>query len=134
MNLQTNRKRIVMFSTISLTDIVLLLLIFFLLSSTYIIQPGIKVHLPKAISADVESTDRIYITITEDLDYYLNQSPVSLGELGIQLKDLMDQSPDKVVIIQADRNLALEKAIEVLDIAKIAGAERFMIATQQSSE
>ena len=122
-----------MFSTLSLTDIVLLLLIFFLLSSSFIIQPGIKVNLPKAVSADVESSDRIYITITQDQTIYLNQQQILKGELGIQLKELLTKTPDKFVIIQADKNLSLEKTIEVIDIAKISGAEKFMIATQPGS-
>lgn len=130
MNFQMNRKKIIMFSTISLTDIVLLLLIFFLLSSSFIIQPGIKVHLPKAISADIESSNRIYITITRNQKIYLNQQPILKGELGVQLKKLLTTAPDKLIIIQADRNLSLGKTIEIIDIAKISGAEKFMIATQ----
>ncbi|HDQ00687.1 MAG TPA: biopolymer transporter ExbD, partial [bacterium] len=49
MNFQTNRKKIIAFSTISLTDIVLLLLIFFLLSSSFFVQPGLRISLPKAV-------------------------------------------------------------------------------------
>ena len=73
MAFQTNRKKIIMFSAISLTDIVLLLLIFFLLSSSFIVQPGIKVNLPKAVSSDKESNNRIFITIEKDQTIYLNQ-------------------------------------------------------------
>jgi biopolymer transport protein ExbD len=132
-NFQMSRKKIVLFSAISLTDIVLLLLIFFLLSSSFIIQPGIKVQLPKALSANVEPSDRIYITITRDHNIYLNQQRVLIGELGIKLKNLLSQTPDKLIIIQADKNLTLEKTIEVIDIAKMSGAEKFMIATQPQS-
>lgn len=130
MNFQMNRKKITMFSTISLTDIVLLLLIFFLLSSSFIIQPGIKVHLPKAVSSDTESSNRIYITITREGTLYLNQQPVLKGEIGIQLTALFSENPNKLVVIQADKNLTLEQTIEIIDIAKVAGAEKFMIATQ----
>jgi biopolymer transport protein ExbD len=130
MNFQMKRTRIVAFSTISLTDIVLLLLIFFLLSSSFFIQPGIKVNLPKAITGQVESKDRIYLTITKKESIYLNNEQILKSELGGKLKALLKNQPPKLVVIQADKDLTLEKAIEIVDIAKLAGAEKFMIATQ----
>ena len=130
MNFQMNSKKIIMFSAISLTDIVLLLLIFFLLSSSFIIQPGIKVQLPKAVSAETESSDRIYITVTRNQVIYLNQEQILKGELGIRLKEILTDDPDKLIVIQADKNLTLENTIEIIDITRIAGAQRFMIATQ----
>ena len=55
------------------------------------------------------------------------------GELGGKLKELLSDQPDKLVVIQADRDLTLEKAVEIVDIAKVAGASKFMIATQPGS-
>lgn len=133
MNFQMNRSKIVAFSTISLTDIVLLLLIFFLLSSSFFVQPGIKVNLPKAITGQVESKDRIYLTITKEDVLYLNNQPVLKSELGGRLAELLKDQPEKMVVIQADKELTLETAIEIVDIAKLAGAEKFMIATQPGS-
>ena len=130
MNFQMNRSKIIAFSTISLTDIVLLLLIFFLLSSSFFVQPGIKVNLPKAITGQVESKDRIYLTITKKDRLYLNNQPVLKSELGGRLTELLKDQPEKLVVIQADKELTLETAIEIVDIAKLAGAEKFMIATQ----
>ncbi len=130
MNFQMNRSKIIAFSTISLTDIVLLLLIFFLLSSSFFVQPGIKVNLPKAITGQIESKDRIYLTITKKDMLYLNNQPVLKSELGGKLTELLKDQPEKLVVIQADKELTLETAIEIVDIAKLAGAEKFMIATQ----
>jgi biopolymer transport protein ExbD len=133
MNFQMNRSKIIAFSTISLTDIVLLLLIFFLLSSSFFIQPGIKVTLPKAITGNIESKDRIYLTITKKELIYLNNQQILKSELGGKLKELLKDQSEKLVVIQADKELTLEIAIEVIDIAKLAGAEKFMIATQPGS-
>lgn len=133
MNFQINRTKIISFSTISLTDIVLLLLIFFLLSSSFFVQPGIKVNLPKAITGQMESKDRIYLTITKKEVIYLNNQRVLKSELGGKLKDLLKNQPDKLVVIQADKELTLETTVEIIDIAKLAGAEKFMIATQPGS-
>lgn len=133
MNFQMNRSKIIAFSTISLTDIVLLLLIFFLLSSSFFVQPGIKVSLPKAITGQVESKDRIYLTITKKDLLYLNNQLILKSELGGRLAELLKDQPEKLVVIQADKELTLETAIEIVDIAKLAGAEKFMIATQPGS-
>ncbi|HEX9975546.1 MAG TPA: biopolymer transporter ExbD [bacterium] len=134
MKFQTNRSKIVAFSTISLTDIVLLLLIFFLLTSSFFVQPGIKVTLPKAITGQVETKNRIYVTISQREDIFLNNQRVLKSELGGSLAGLLRDQAEKLVVIQADKVLTLEKVIEIIDIAKVAGAERFMIATQPGSQ
>lgn len=133
MKFQTTRNKIITFSTISLTDIVLLLLIFFLLSSSFFVQPGIRVNLPKAITGQVETKDRIYLTITKKELIYLNNQRVLKSEVGRKLKELLLTRSEKLVVIQADKDLTLEKMIEIVDLAKLAGAERFMIATQPGS-
>jgi len=131
MHFETTRKRMVMFSTISLTDIVLLLLIFFLLSSTFIVQPGIKVKLPKAASGQQDDSDKIYLTVTKSEQVFLNQEKVGRDQLGAKLRQLLAENPERVVVIRADKDLSLEATIRVIDQAKLAGAERFVIATER---
>jgi len=130
MKIETSRKRMVLFSTISLTDIVLLLLIFFLLTSSFVVQPGIKVKLPKAASGQQDETNKIFITVTLEDQIFLNQKKTSHSQLAVQLKQLLQDNPNKLVVIQADKDLSLEKTIRIVDTAKLAGAERFMIATE----
>lgn len=129
MKIATTRKRIVTYSAISLSDIVLLLLIFFLLTSSFMVQPGIKVKLPKAASGAQDDADKVYLTVTQRERLYLNQEPVSRDELAAKLRQIFSKTPDKLVVIRADKDLSLEATIRVIDIAKMAGAERFMIAT-----
>lgn len=129
MKIRTNKKRIVLFSAISLTDIVLLLLIFFMLTSSFVVQPGIKVKLPKAISGEQAEPDRIYLTVTKNEQVFLNQRQVNQAELGQQLRQTLSEHPDWLVVIRADKDLSLDATIRIIDIAKLAGAERFMIAT-----
>jgi biopolymer transport protein ExbD len=130
MSLQTNKKRLLYFSAISLTDIVLLLLIFFLLSSSFIVQPGIKVSLPKAATGVPDEAQQIIVSIDGKGQIYLNQKKISKANLGTKLRQLLAQNPQKLVVIQADKDLSLQKAVEIVDIAKLSGAQRFMIATQ----
>jgi biopolymer transport protein ExbD len=130
MEFRANRKLIVTFSAISLTDIVLLLLIFFLLSSSYVVQPGIRVELPKAVSAETSTEPRVVITVTREQEIFLNGRRVLLADLGAEVRKLLAQQPDQLVVIQADRDLSLARTIEVVDMAKMAGANRFLIATR----
>jgi len=130
MSLQTTKKRLLYFSAVSLTDIVLLLLIFFLLSSSFIVQPGIKVKLPKAQTGVPEEGQQILISITSRQEIYLNQEKIALADLGSRLRTLLAKAPERLVVIRADKDISLQKAVEVVDVAKLAGAQRFMIATE----
>ncbi|MFC1730241.1 ExbD/TolR family protein [candidate division KSB1 bacterium] len=131
MKIQAERKLLDTFSYSSLTDIVLLLLIFFLLSSTFIMQPGIKVRLPKSDTSDVHQEKSISITITENNAYYLNDRQVSITELPALLQQLLSLNEDQIVIIKPDQEVTMDKFVEVMDIAKIVGAEKFEIATER---
>ncbi|MFZ5515449.1 MAG: ExbD/TolR family protein [Candidatus Zhuqueibacterota bacterium] len=133
MKFQMTKQRLVAFSTISLTDIVLLLLIFFLLSSSFFVQPGIKVDLPKALTGQPEMRDRIYISITDRELIFVNHRKVAKSDLSYELSQLLKTHPEKMVVLQADKDLTVEVLVEVVDIAKLAGAQKFMIATQPGS-
>lgn len=132
MKIETNRKKMTVFSAISLTDIVLLLLIFFMLTSSFVVMPGIKVQLPKAASGEETTDDRVFISLTQGGQLYLNQTQISQAQLGEELRSILSRDPNRVVVIRADRNVSLDRAIRIVDIAKLAGAERFMIATEQA--
>lgn len=131
MNFERRNKRIIGFMAISLSDIVLLLLIYFLLTSTYVMQPGIKVKLPKAASGVQEESDKIYISVTRNEQLYLFDQPVGLADLSSRLRPMLQATPEKTVVIRADKDISLEATIRVIDTAKLAGAEKFLIATEK---
>jgi len=122
------------FSFISLADVVLLLLVFFLLSSTFIVQPGIRVRLPKAVTREEESERNILITLTKEGDLYLGDETVDPEAFPARLRSLLIDNPDQLIVLRADRDVSLSKAVQILDMAKGAGGERFLIATQPGSE
>jgi len=130
MKFETENKFLNTFSFSSLTDIVLLLLIFFLLSSSFIIQPGIKIQLPRTQTAAVHSEKSIYVTVTRAGSIYLNDNQISLGKLGAELRRFLVSGEKQVVVIRADKEVKLDLAVQVMDICKAAGAERFLIATR----
>jgi len=122
------------FNYASLTDIVLQLLIFFLLSSSFVSSPGIKVALPKAQTSDIQADRQTVITITQSGKLYLNTDEVTTSTLAQRLIPLLDKDREQVVIIRADQEVSLQKAVEVIDIAKGVGAQKFMIATEPEEE
>lgn len=130
MKFKTEHKLLTIFSFSSLTDIVLLLLIFFLLSSSFVIQPGIKVVLPKSETAETENKREIIISITEQGTLFLNNEQVTVETLGGKLAALIRTQTEPTVVISADRAVSLQNAVQVMDIAKGVGASRFLIATQ----
>lgn len=129
MRLHQDNKLLTNFSVSSLTDIVMLLLIFFLLSSSFVSEPGIKVQLPKAEARETPDERNISITLTEKGQLFLNSERVTLDNLGQKLALAVRKGNDRVVIIRAEKNTTLQSTVQVLDIAKAAGASRFMIAT-----
>jgi biopolymer transport protein ExbD len=130
MKFDTENKLLSTFSFSSLTDIVLLLLVFFLLSSSFIIQPGIKVQLPRTETSAVHSEKSIYITVTRAGSVYLNDNQVPLGKLGAELRRFIVSGEKQVIVLRADKEIKLDLAVQVMDICKSAGAERFLIGTQ----
>jgi len=133
MRFRAQNKLLTLFTFASLTDIVLLLLIFFLLSSSFVIQSGIKVQLPKAEAAETPDETRIVVTLTEEGQLFLNSRQVTLQTLGQGLSEMLVKNENQVVVINADGNVSLQSTVEVIDIAKTVGASRFMIATDPTS-
>ena len=113
-----------------LIDIVFLLLIFFMLSSHFVTQPGIKITLPTAVTAKLHSEEDIVISITEDNDLYLNKEQVTLDGLLDKLRIKIGEAKKKTIIIKADEKIDLGLAVKIMDIAKQAEAEGLVISTK----
>lgn len=125
MALEPRFRRKKTFPVISMADIVLLLLIFFLLTSSYLIQPGIKVELPRAITKEALSHEKISITITRSGAVYLEDKPVDITRLPYLLGD----SENKIILIKADRDVTIDMTVRVMDVVRRSGANKFVIAT-----
>ncbi len=135
MDFGVQRKRLFALNPVSLTDIVFLLLIFFLLSSSFVMQPGIKVHLPRAAPADATLEDRITVTVVGPGRVFLEDTPLGVGQLPSEVERLLrDKDPTTVVVVRADRDTRLELVVQVMDMCRRGGATRFLIATQPVPE
>lgn len=112
-----------------LIDIVFQLLIFFMLTSTFVVQPGIKINLPKAVTSEVIRFENIEILVTSESVTYLNGKVVTMQEL----KKLFQQAVKKnqTILIKADKRASLGKIVEIWDLARDSGVVQINIATNQ---
>ena len=113
-----------------LIDVVFLLLIFFMLSSHFVTQLGIKITLPTAVTAKPHSEEDIVVFVTEDNHLYLNNEEVTLKTLPDRLKSEVKEAKKKSVIIKADEKIDLGLAVKVMDIARQAEAKGLIISTK----
>jgi len=112
-----------------LIDVVFLLLIFFMLTSSYIFQPGIKINIPKAVTSEVVQEKNLIITISKEGLIYLNQHLLSLDQLKVHLAKLANE--ERPLLIKADRNASLGKVVQIWDMSREAGLTQINIATNQ---
>ena len=131
MNVQMHHNRLSTFSPVSLADVILLLLIFFLLTSTYVLEPSIRVKLPRAYTSDVISRKDILVTITTEGRLFLNDREVPLQDFSTELEKLLKESEEKIVIIRADKSVTVDKLVQIMDIGRGVGGEKFLIATRR---
>lgn len=130
MELNLSKKRISSVALISFADVIFLLLIFLLISSSFITHSGIKVNLPSSTTQQNEYVRNISITITEDDHLYIDDNPVTWESLPNVLNQMLIDDPEQVVVIRADQDIALKRVVRLLDIAKLSGTTRFFIATE----
>jgi biopolymer transport protein ExbD len=122
--------RAVSMSITPLVDTMLVLLIFVLLLGAFAIQPGIRVRLPEAASKEEEPKQDLVLILTRENRLYLNDDPLPLDELGARLQEHLRNRHDGIVVIKADKEVLHGRVVEVMDIAKGAGAVRLAIATE----
>jgi len=103
---------------IPLIDVSLVLLIIFMVMTPFLVQQQVSVHLPKSVAGN-ESPDRpIIVLIQKQGDLSLNGHAVSISTLESELKPLLGPKRDRPVMIQADKDIALQNVVSVMDIAK----------------
>ena len=112
-----------------LTDIFLVLLIIFMITSSAMIESGGKVNLPKAVATQSEARGTT-VTLTPKREIYVNQKKVTEETLEAALKDALSGSADKVVILRGDREVLLGETVKVMSIVKQAGASEIAIAAE----
>ncbi len=121
MKLKRKTKVTTEFSLASMTDLIFLLLIFFLLTSNFVTPSGMPVNLPKSSASAVEKMN-ISVTITADLKYYINNTQTTLESLEAQLKQEMGAN-NNLVVLNVDETVPVKYFVKVAAIANKLGAK-----------
>ena len=100
----------------SMTDIVFLLLIFFMITSTLVSPNALKVLLPSS-SSKTTGKQTVSVTITPELAYFINAKPVEEEFLEAQLRQLLSGEENPGIILHVDKKVAIEYAVKIMDIA-----------------
>jgi len=115
----------------SLIDIVFMLLIYFLLTTNFMVDEGIKIKLPQAKAAAPQTEEVITVFVDAQGRSFINEEELSMDRLFDHLKKKIGNKENELVVVRADRALILNKAVKVMDIAKAAGAGRLCLATEK---
>ena len=117
-----------------LIDCVFLLLIFFMVSSTFVSAPGIKIDLPEATSQEiVHQKEDVTIVMKFNNEIVFNQKQVSLDELKIELAQTAKKDTKTLIVIKADAGVSHGKVVQVMDMARSVGLNQLAIATKPKS-
>lgn len=124
----TDNKPLSTFSLAGLADIVFLLLIFFLLTSSFIPQFGIQVNLPRTDSSIPTEAQYITVSVTSDGTYFVEQNEVSRGQLLAAIRGSLDGRTS--LVLRADEEATVGQAVRVLGIARALNL-RILMATER---
>lgn len=127
MDLKTRNKVDVAFSMASMTDLIFLLLIFFMLTASFVTPSGLPVNLPTSKVSTIE-VQKVSITVTKDLQYYVNDKRVTKNSLEAELKPLLSSAAG-VVVLHIDESVPTRELVYVAGIATSLEA-RVTIATK----
>ncbi len=112
-------------------DIILVVLIIFMVTTPIIMNPGIKIQLPKAASGEETKQTKLNVSIAKDGKILLNGAVENDNSLAQKVKDLVAKNKEIQAIIAADKDVAHGTVIRIIDIVKSNGVSKFAISTEK---
>jgi biopolymer transport protein ExbD len=131
MKFPLSKQPLSIFSYSSLTDIVMLLVVFFLLTSQFVIQTGVKVKLPGSKLNERSEPTMMIVTLTAAGGVYLGSDEVGIDQLAFKLGEMKAATQTDNLIIRSDKSVAIEMIIKVIDAAKASAIDKFTIETEK---
>ncbi len=117
----------------SLIDIVFMLLIYFLLTTNFMVEQGIDVNLPNAEASVPQTRQEVTVYIDRTGDVYLGDVKIEFNDLFDRLTQRIKENPQRLVVIKADRSVMIDRAVQVMDMARAAGAKQLFLATERKN-
>ena len=121
---------------IPLIDVVFQLVIFFMVSTTFILTPGISLVLPQAKSSEPVAMTRLVVSIVSSDEVYLNKDRYTVKGLSQKLAELTEEEREeiKTVVIEGDSNVSYSLMIDVLDVLRMNGFKGVNLRTREENE
>ena len=109
-------------------DVVFIMLIFFIVTSSFIKESGIEVNRPQADSASSQDKGNILIAVTADGQVWLDKQVVDVRSVRAHVERMRQEQPEGVVVVQADQDARTGLVVQVMDQARLAGADALSLA------
>ncbi len=119
------------FSQSGLTDIILLLLIFFLLTSSFVSNFGIRVNIPQAEAGTTTEALQISVAITNEGNFFVDGEQVARGNLSNAIRQADQARPNSTLVVRADRDARVEDAVQAMNIGRALNLNIVMATEQQ---
>jgi len=123
MNLRQNSKISTEFNASSMTDIVFLLLIFFIIISSVVKDPALKLVLPKGVNDVSTVSETIVISVDKNLNYAVNDKKTTFARLPFELREVLKGNLNATVSIRGDKDIRYEDVMNVVMLADKEGAK-----------
>ena len=133
MQFKTKQKKKIIINITSLIDVMFLLLIFLLISSTFLEQPGIKLELPETKNSETVKQREFTLFVNKEGKIFLNDAEVNEKTLEEKIKKVLPEMKDKAIILKADNNASHGVVVRVMDIIKRGGVKKLVIGTKIES-
>ncbi len=112
-------------------DVVFILLIFFIVTASFVKETGIEIKRPSAVSTQTKHQASILVAINEDGDIWIDKMQVDIRTVRAHIERLRAQNPQGDVVVQADKNSKTGLLVKVMDAAREAGVEHVSIASDR---
>ena len=127
--LRRKPRRVAEINLINMIDMLFFLLVFFVLTSSFTSETGVDINKPKAQSSKTLPKQPLLIGVTRDGSIHVNESPVNIKALQSVLQHYVAEDPNRAVVIVADRDAMISKAVDVLDACNLANVKKVSIST-----
>lgn len=128
--IRRKRRGRVLINITSLIDVLFLLLIFLMVSSTFLENPGIKLELPVAESSVLVEQKEFTLFVNKNGSIFLNESEVNLVDLEQRIKEVLPEMKDGSLILKADKEVNYGLVVKVMDGVKKSGVKKLVIGTR----
>ncbi|MBN2400310.1 MAG: biopolymer transporter ExbD [Candidatus Aminicenantes bacterium] len=130
MQLQTRPRRKMVINITSLIDVIFMLLLFFMITSTFLEQPGIKLELPTAKTSAHNEPQEFVLTVDKKGGLSLNRQTLTLVELESEIRKVLPRMKDGALVLKADQEISHGLVVQVMDLAKRGGVKKLIIGTK----